>query len=240
MKKKLVVNADDFGLSPAVNYGIVECFSYGILTSTTLMINQKFTKHAIRLSKLYPKISIGLHVTLDKGYSLSGVSSLTNERGELQNSEYLLKNGKEDDFYHEIELQLEKFIELVQKRPTHIDTHHHIHLRNETALNAIKKICEKHDLKYRTQEILMGDFYSNNVNKEFLLSKLENEKRDFTEIMCHPGFYDQYLSKVSSYNMKRSEELLLLVDEEIKDYVEKEYILVNYLDEIKNLEEKDV
>lgn len=233
MKKMLIVNADDFGLSPSVNYGIVECFSYGILTSTTLMINQKFTKHAIRLSKLYPKISIGLHITLDKGYSLSGVSSLTNERGELQNSKYLLKNGKEEDFYREIELQLEKFIELVGKRPTHLDTHHHIHLKNETALNAVKKISEKYNLKYRTQEILMEEFYSNNANKEFLLSKLESEKRELTEIMCHPGFYDLYLNMISTYNLKRVEELEILLEEEIKDYIDKEYILVNYLGEIK-------
>ncbi len=239
MKKKLVVNADDFGLSPAVNYGIIECFSYGILTSTTLMINQKYTKHAIRLSKLYPKISIGLHATLDKGYSLSGVSSLTNEKGELQNSAYLLENGEEEDFYKEIELQIEKFIELVGKRPTHIDTHHHIHLRNQNALNALKKVSRKYNLKYRTQETLMADFYSDNVNKEFLLSKLENEERDFSEIMCHPGFYDQYLSKISSYNLKRIDELSLLLDEDIKNYVDKEYILVNYLDEVKNLEEKN-
>ncbi|MGL5656854.1 MAG: ChbG/HpnK family deacetylase [Fusobacteriaceae bacterium] len=233
MKKMLIVNADDFGLSPSVNYGIVECFSYGILTSTTLMINQKFTKHAIRLSKLYPKISIGLHITLDKGYSLSGVSSLTNERGELQNSQYLLKNGKEEDFYREIELQLEKFIELVGKRPTHLDTHHHIHLRNETALNAVKRIAEKYNFKYRTQEILMEEFYSNNANKAFLLSKLESEKRELTEIMCHPGFYDLYLSKISTYNLKRVDELEILLEEEIKDYIDKEYVLVNYLGEIK-------
>lgn len=233
MKKMLIVNADDFGLSPSVNYGIIECFSYGILTSTTLMINQKFTKHAIRLSKLYPKISIGLHITLDKGYSLSGVSSLTNERGELQNSQYLLKNGKEEDFYREIELQLEKFIELVGKRPTHLDTHHHIHLRNETALNAVKRIAEKYSLKYRTQEILMEEFYSNNANKAFLLSKLESEKRELTEIMCHPGFYDLYLSKISTYNLKRVDELEILLEEEIKDYIDKEYVLVNYLGEIK-------
>lgn len=240
MKKMLIVNADDFGLSPSVNYGIIECFSYGILTSTTLMINQKFTKHAIRLSKLYPKISIGLHITLDKGYSLSGVSSLTNERGELQNSQYLLKNGKEEDFYREIELQLEKFIELVGKRPTHLDTHHHIHLRNETALNAVKRIAEKYNLKYRTQEILMGDFYSNNANKEFLLSKLESEKRELTEIMCHPGFYDLYLSKISTYNLKRVDELEILLEDEIKEYIDKEYVLVNYLGEIKKMEGKGV
>ena len=51
MKQKLIVNADDFGLTPGVNYGIIEAFKYGILTSTTLMINQPFVEHAIDLKK---------------------------------------------------------------------------------------------------------------------------------------------------------------------------------------------
>ncbi len=39
MKKKLIVNADDFGLSPGVNKGIIEAYLNGILSSTTLMVN---------------------------------------------------------------------------------------------------------------------------------------------------------------------------------------------------------
>lgn len=39
MKKKLIVNGDDFGLSPGVNRGIIESYLNGILTSTTLMVN---------------------------------------------------------------------------------------------------------------------------------------------------------------------------------------------------------
>lgn len=238
MKKKLIVNADDFGLSPGVNYGIIESFSHGILTSTTLMINQPFTKHAIELSKLYPKLSIGIHITLDKGHSLHGISSLTNSENELQNSEYLQKHGKEIDFYNEIESQLKKFILLVGKKPTHIDSHHHIHLRNLNALEAIKKISEKYCIKYRLQETLIGDFYLNNVSKDFLLSKLKNEKRNILEIMCHPGFSDYHLSNISSYTLKRNEELSILLEKDVKEYIRKEYLLVNYLGEEKVMEEK--
>ena len=37
--KRLIINADDFGLSPGVNRGIVEAFREGILTSTTMLVN---------------------------------------------------------------------------------------------------------------------------------------------------------------------------------------------------------
>jgi len=40
---KLIVNADDFGLSPGVNHGIIDSYLYGIVNSTSMMMNMDWT-----------------------------------------------------------------------------------------------------------------------------------------------------------------------------------------------------
>ncbi len=62
--KRLIVNADDFGLTPGVNRAIIECHQRGIVTSTTLMANSKAFDDAMRLAESNPVLGVGCHVTL--------------------------------------------------------------------------------------------------------------------------------------------------------------------------------
>lgn len=50
---KVIFNSDDFGYSYGVNYGIVDAYQRGILTSTTLMANMPGFEHAVKLKKSY-------------------------------------------------------------------------------------------------------------------------------------------------------------------------------------------
>ena len=52
--KKLIINADDFGYSRAVTYGILDSYKTGILTSTTMMMNTEATEHAVEAAKENP------------------------------------------------------------------------------------------------------------------------------------------------------------------------------------------
>jgi len=61
---KLIVNADDFGLTEKVNEGILKCFSNGILRSTSLMANGQSFEHAIGIIRSNPELDIGVHLTL--------------------------------------------------------------------------------------------------------------------------------------------------------------------------------
>ncbi|MGL5625872.1 ChbG/HpnK family deacetylase, partial [Cetobacterium sp.] len=97
MKKKLIVNADDFGLSPGVNKGIIETYLNGILSSTTLMVNQPYAEHAIELYKNYDGLGLGIHLTFDKGKALYGISSLTDSDGNFKKYPLLLKSAKKED-----------------------------------------------------------------------------------------------------------------------------------------------
>ena len=69
--KKLIVNADDFGLSKGQNYGIVEACRNGVVTSTTMMVNTSATLLAAQLAKREPALAVGLHVNISLGGPLT-------------------------------------------------------------------------------------------------------------------------------------------------------------------------
>jgi len=140
--KYLIVNADDFGLTPGVNRGIIEAHTRGILTSTTLMANMPAFDEAVRLAKDHPSLGVGLHFNITQGKPVAAVSrvrSLLNERGEfLGTSTALLGRWLTGRLnIQEIEIELRAQIEKVLQtglRLTHVDSHKHSH--------ALPPICE--------------------------------------------------------------------------------------------------
>ena len=64
---RLIVNADDFGLTAGVNRAIVELHRAGVLTSTTLMARAAATEEAIELARATPSLGVGCHVVLVDG-----------------------------------------------------------------------------------------------------------------------------------------------------------------------------
>ena len=57
MTKKVIINADDFGMSEAYNYGVIKALRDGVASSTTIMINQPAAEHAVSLLKEVPGTS---------------------------------------------------------------------------------------------------------------------------------------------------------------------------------------
>ena len=64
---RLIVNADDFGLTSGVNRAIVELHAAGVLTSTTLMARAAATDEAIEIARSTPTLGVGCHVVLVDG-----------------------------------------------------------------------------------------------------------------------------------------------------------------------------
>lgn len=132
--KKLIVNADDFGLSKAVTDAIIDCHKNGIITSTTLMANMPCAEYAASIVKSFPKLSVGLHLNLTEGKPLSNLSEVDN----LINSDgcficfspqrkNLRTNEKaEEQVLRELEAQLLKALKL-GFNISHFDSHHFIH-----------------------------------------------------------------------------------------------------------------
>jgi chitin disaccharide deacetylase len=68
--RRLIINADDFGLTSGVNRAIVEAHEGGIVTSATLMANGQAFDEAVSLAQARPRLGVGCHVVLVDGAPL--------------------------------------------------------------------------------------------------------------------------------------------------------------------------
>jgi len=133
--KILIINADDFGLLPEVNQGIIECFEAGSITSTTLMVNTDGAQDAVHLARQHPALGIGLHFNLTQGKPISSpgkIPSLIDDSGHFYSraqfeKKMILGKINSSELKNEFEAQLNRFNELGLEI-THIDSHHHIHM----------------------------------------------------------------------------------------------------------------
>ena len=58
----LIVNADDLGLTPAVNAGVFEAHAHGIVTSASLMVERPATAAAVEGLAVHPDLAVGFHL----------------------------------------------------------------------------------------------------------------------------------------------------------------------------------
>ena len=74
--KRLIVNADDFGLSPEVNAGIIRAHRDGILRSASLMVAEPAARDAAELARENRDLDVGLHAVVCRGRSVLDASRL--------------------------------------------------------------------------------------------------------------------------------------------------------------------
>ena len=120
--KTLIVNADDFGRSKAINEGIIEGHKKGIVTSASLMTTREGFDDAVVLAKANPALGIGLHLDLD------GFFNVQHGSGRLLG--YKDPSVPMAAIVRETESQIQK-IRSTGLPVTHLDGHHHSHLRPE-------------------------------------------------------------------------------------------------------------
>lgn len=132
----LIINADDFGLTPGVNRSVTELHEARALTSATLMATSNFFDEAVRLAHANPSLEVGCHVVLVDGVPAlppAQISSLVTASGQFRDK---LGRFAADLFMgslraEEIEAEATAQIRRVQDaglRVSHIDTHKHTHL----------------------------------------------------------------------------------------------------------------
>lgn len=128
--------ADDFGLSPSVNSAIVDLASRKILSAVSCMtVYSDFSRDAHRLE--IENLKIGIHFTLTGkvGRPLttpSPQSGFIDRQGHFRNSIDLALRayrGALDTraIQSELKAQLNKFRQIFQRNPDHLDSHEHIH-----------------------------------------------------------------------------------------------------------------
>ena len=135
--KQLIVNADDFGLHPLINAGIIKGHQEGFITSTSLMPSALCWQEAVRLAKENPRLGIGVHLTLVGGVPSvlpkEQVSSLLDDDGLFLPDyvafakRYYGGAVKRSELEAELRAQLERALES-GVNITHIDSHQHTHV----------------------------------------------------------------------------------------------------------------
>jgi chitin disaccharide deacetylase len=140
--RRLIINADDFGLTAGVNRGIVEAHEHGVVTSATLMANGPAFEEAIGLAQSRPRLGVGCHVVLVDGAPLLNKTDLAslldpagNSSGEPHFRQGISRFGAlalmgrlaADEIEAEATAQIRK-LQSAGIPVTHLDTHKHTHL----------------------------------------------------------------------------------------------------------------
>jgi len=209
--KYLIVNADDFGQSPGVNRGVIKAHEQGIVTSASLMTRWPAATAAAHGAAEHPKLSVGLHLDLGEwaydGASWSPVYSV-------------VPPDDRQAVCKEITEQLATFRALMDRDPTHIDSHQHVHQR-EPARALVEHLARDLGIPVRhfsSPAHYCGKFYGQTaegsllpelITVEALTIILEELPQGITEIGCHPA---DTMDLDTMYRSERVQELRVLCD----------------------------
>jgi chitin disaccharide deacetylase len=134
--KQLVVNADDLGLTPGVNRGILRAFQDGIVTSASLLVTGSAFEQAVALARQNPELDVGLHLTLVEERAVLGrehLPTLVDETGRFARTSgeffrrAFLGRISWDQVEREIAAQIARF-QMTGLRLSHLDSHQHLHM----------------------------------------------------------------------------------------------------------------
>jgi len=212
----LIVNADDFGQSDAINRGVIAAHESGIVTSASLMTRWPSSAEAAAYGRDHPRLSVGLHLDLGEWAY----------RDETWVPLYqVARTNDPEAVQRELAGQLERFRELVGAEPSHLDSHQHVH--REEPLHSLMVGAARQlgvplrdaapDLRYD------GSFYGQSsrgypvpdaICADALARLIETLPVGITELGCHPGTADDVLD--SMYRAERAEELHALCDPRVR------------------------
>ena len=233
MENLLIVNADDFGLSKGQNYGIIEACRRGVVTSTTALINGEAVEHAAQLSRELPELGVGMHFVLTLGLPLSPMPGLTRE-GQL--GKWIWEMAEQDalpldEIARELDCQFNRFVDVFGREPTHIDSHHHVHMipaifplvpefaqRKGVAMRVDREVRGLPDVAVTSTEGFSSAFYGDEIDEALFLKVLDDSAAKgerSLEVMAHPAFVDEIVRK-SAYCWPRLAELDVLTSASLK------------------------
>ena len=199
MRRRLIVNADDFGLTAGVNRAVAEAHRHGVLTSASLMVDEPGAREAASLARALPRLSVGLHAAAPHGA----------------------------DWGDELRRQLARFEDLVGRTPTHLDSHHNVH-RDTDVLPHFQGLAAELGVPLREHSPARyfsrfygqwdGETHPEQISVERLIEMLDDEVGEgVTELATHPGYVDSQLR--SGYAAEREVEVATLLDPRVAEAI---------------------
>jgi predicted glycoside hydrolase/deacetylase ChbG (UPF0249 family) len=219
----LIVNADDFGLSPGVNRGILAAHDGGIVTSASLMVRWPAGAQAAEAARSRPGLSLGLHVDLGEW---------SYRDGEWVRLYEVVPTGDRGALAAEVERQLALFRRFVGRDPTHLDSHQHVH-HEEPLAGILADLARELGVPLRDRAPGIrydGRFYGQSgrgepfgeaITVDALTRLLVELPPGVTELGCHPGLGEDI---ESMYRAERDREVRTLSDPQVRAAVESERI----------------
>jgi predicted glycoside hydrolase/deacetylase ChbG (UPF0249 family) len=225
--KWLIVNADDLGLSAGTNRGIFEAHERGIVTSASLMVRWPAAAEAAAYAHGHPGLGVGLHLDFAEWAIHDDQWTRLYQVCDLDNALAVRR---------EVERQIDLFWHVMDRAPTHVDSHQHVHqdVRVRRIVEEAARRLEvplRHDGRVR----YCGDFYGQDehglpypegISAAALERVVRSVGRGVTEVACHPG-YDDALETM--YRDERATEVASLCDPRVRRAVEESDVrLVNF------------
>jgi predicted glycoside hydrolase/deacetylase ChbG (UPF0249 family) len=217
MQRRLIVNADDFGLSSGIDAGIAEAHEHGVLTSASLMVLQPHAEAAAAYARAHPRLGVGLHIDLWESVRRDGDWVRLYQR----------VPAEAEAVAAEIARQLGRFRALLGRDPDHLDTHQHVH-RLEPVAAAVAAAGRALGVPVRGDGRVryVGGFYGQSglgapypegITVERLLELIDALEPGCTELGCHPGHVgaDEALGG-TMYRAERNTELRTLCDARVR------------------------
>jgi len=241
MDRRVIINADDFGLCDGVNKAVAQAHTDGVLTSATIMANMPAADEAVKIAKKLPNLGIGVHLNLTEGRPLSKdtcIDRLLDTDGQFASSLFKLSlfslagHKIREAIRAELAAQIQWVIDNGLK-PTHLDSHKHIHtfpqlfsivcqLAGRFQIPAIRWPFEPKELS-RIPWPLTGADGRKRAQKIRIMARINRE------VMTHPGFIDGLDPGKTRLLHQRKVELEALCSRKTKRYFEEAGVkLVHY------------
>lgn len=145
---RLIINADDFGITPDVTDSILACHDAGAVTSTTFMANGSDAERAADAARSRASLSTGLHFNLTEGEPQtdpSRVPTLLTSSGSFVGRGELVRRWMQghlapEEVWLELQSQLARMRRLGLE-PSHLDSHQHVHALIPTVAYAVRRVA---------------------------------------------------------------------------------------------------
>jgi predicted glycoside hydrolase/deacetylase ChbG (UPF0249 family) len=221
--RRLIVNADDWGLTRGVSEGILAAHRHGIVSSTTVLATAALDRELVARLRA-SGLGLGLHVNLTLGVPLTRGRSLVDGDGRfVRDARRAAARATAADVRAEVEAQVQRFESTLKCRPTHLDTHHHVGLHppvREIVLDVARALgvpvrsqdatarARARAARLRTPDHFFGESGPDAYwSVDRTIRHLRELPAGVSEFMCHPGWFDADLA-YSRYGRQREVELI--------------------------------
>lgn len=262
-KMKLVIQSDDYGMTPAVADGIIYGITHGVVRNTGMFANMPWTAECVEKIKPYlDKIAFGIDLNASTGSSLLGydkVPNLCHPDGSFLTSKENRKadeNAPEhdhvdyDQLYAEFDAQIQKYIELVGKVPDYIHAHAYGTKTTEKVRHDLAKKYDRPCTDLVAEALmgqrapmgwyLMGEGPEGQLKEDPISFIIEDKgnllKNEYGYIVTHCGYADARLFGLSSFSLCRVKDLEACTSDAVKQWAidnNVEFISFNDIDRTK-------